>query len=232
LEVSPVSAAADRGLLETLRLLFKAHPWHGVPIGDQAPSLVTAYIEMVPTETIKYEVDKGSGHLRVDRPQRFSSQCPALYGFIPQTYCGEGVAQLCAEETGRTSLQREGDPLDICVLTERTLSHGDLLVRALPIGGLRTVDRDQVDDKIVAVLAGDAVYARYTDLDQCPPAVVERLKHYFLTYKQDPEVSEPSVELLGTYGRAAARETIARSMADYQERFSLAAALLQRGVLS
>jgi inorganic pyrophosphatase len=224
-----VSAGAESNLIEALRLLFKAHPWHGVPIGDRAPELVTAYIEMVPTETIKYEVDKESGHLRIDRPQRFSNQCPALYGLIPQTYCGEGVARFCMDETGRTALQGDGDPLDICVLSERTLSHGDLLVRAVPIGGLRTLDRAQVDDKIVAVLEGDAVYGRYTDLDQCPPAVVERLKHYFLTYKQDPEAAEATVELLGTYGRGTAHAVIDRSVADYRERFGGAMSVLQHG---
>ena len=80
--------------------LFQAHPWHGVSPGAKSPEAVNAYIEIVPTDAVKYELDKASGHLRVDRPQRFSSMCPTLYGFIPQTYCGDQVAQLCAERTG------------------------------------------------------------------------------------------------------------------------------------
>ena len=77
---------------ELFGLLFQAHPWHGVSIGPEAPRVVTAYIEIVPTDTVKYEIDKPSGHLKVDRPQQFSNVCPTLYGFIPQTFCGERVA--------------------------------------------------------------------------------------------------------------------------------------------
>lgn len=214
--------------LQAMRLLFKAHPWHGISAGEAAPAVVTAYIEMVPTETVKYEIDKGNGHVRLDRPQRFSSQCPALYGLIPQTCCGDGVAVECMQQTGRTGLQGDGDPLDICVLTERSLSHGDVLVNAIPVGGLRTIDRDQVDDKIIAVLEGDAVYARFTELSQCPPAVLNRLKHYFLAYKQDPQSLEPTVELVGVYGRDAAHELIRRSMEAYRARFGSPAALLEQ----
>src|SRR5215210_7006500 len=107
----------DKSLEELLARLFQAHPWHGVPAGTEAPRVVNAYIEIVPTDTVKYELDKPSGHLRVDRPQRFSSLCPTLYGFIPQTYCGERVGQLCSERTGRAQVRGDGDPMDICVLT-------------------------------------------------------------------------------------------------------------------
>ena len=78
--------------------LFRAHPWHGVNIGDEAPELVTAYIEIVPSDTVKYELDKPSGHLKVDRPQKFSNVYPTLYGLIPQTYCGERVAEFCMKQ--------------------------------------------------------------------------------------------------------------------------------------
>ena len=73
---------------------FKAHPWHGVSAGDDAPNVVTTFIEIVPADTIKYEVDKKSGYLKVDRPQKFSNIIPALYGFIPRTYCHEEVKKL------------------------------------------------------------------------------------------------------------------------------------------
>jgi inorganic pyrophosphatase len=84
-----------------------------------------------------YELDKSSGHLRVDRPQRFSSMCPAPYGFIPHAFCGVSVAELCESRTGRECIRGDSDPLDICVLTERPAAHGDFIVRAIPIGGLR-----------------------------------------------------------------------------------------------
>src|SRR3954466_2537169 len=102
---------------------FQAHPWHGLTPGKQAPETVNAYIEIVPTDAVKYELDKASGHLRIDRPQRFSSMCPTLYGFIPQTFCGEEVAKLCSDQTGRTGIEGDRDPMDICVLTEKTFAH-------------------------------------------------------------------------------------------------------------
>ena len=135
--------------------LFQAHPWHGVAPGEEAPGTVNAYIEIVPTDAVKYELDKQSGHLRVDRPQRFSSMCPSLYGFIPQSYCGEQVAQLCCERTGTRGIQGDGDPMDICVLTEKTFAQGNFFLHAEPIGGLRMIDVQQADDKIISVLQAD-----------------------------------------------------------------------------
>src|SRR5467141_3573487 len=90
----------DAALHNLFKLLFQAHPWHGVSPGEDAPEVVNAYIEIVPTDVVKYELDKPSGHLRVDRPQRYSSQAPSLYGFVPQTYCGELVAARSSERTG------------------------------------------------------------------------------------------------------------------------------------
>lgn len=139
-------------------LPFARHPWHGASIGDQAPDLVNAFIEIVPTDTVKYELDKATGILKIDRPQKFSNVCPTPYGFLPRTFCGPRNAAFCAEKTGRARMVGDGDPLDVCVLTEKTLSHGAVLVRAIPIGGLRMIDGDEVDDKILAVLEGDAVY--------------------------------------------------------------------------
>ena len=66
-------------------LSFRPHPWHGIDPGERFPELVVAYIEMVPTDGVKYEIDKYSGYLKVDRPQRFSNFCPTLYGFVPRT---------------------------------------------------------------------------------------------------------------------------------------------------
>ena len=112
----------------------------------------------VPTDTVKYELDKPSGYLKVDRPQKFSNVYPTLYGFIPRTYCGEENGAFCAQRTGRTGIMGDGDPLDICVLSEKPISHGDILLYAIPIGGLRMIDGQEADDKIIAILEGDAVY--------------------------------------------------------------------------
>ncbi|HEX9422806.1 MAG TPA: inorganic pyrophosphatase [Pyrinomonadaceae bacterium] len=163
-----------------LKLMFQAHPWHGIAAGDEAPETVNAYIEIVPTDAVKYELDKRSGHLHVDRPQRFSSMCPSLYGFIPQTFCGEEVAKLCAERTAACDIKGDGDPMDICVLTEKTFAQGNFFLQAKPIGGLRMIDGEQADDKIIAVLEADLAYGHINDIDKCPKALVDRLKHYFL----------------------------------------------------
>ncbi len=206
---------------ELLRLLFKPHPWHGVSIGRGAPGEITVYLEIVPSDTLKYELDKASGHLKVDRPQQFSNVCPTLYGLVPQTYCGERVAALAAAATGRAGLLGDGDPLDICVFSEKAFSHGDVLLTVRPIGGMRVIDRDEADDKILAVLAGDVAFGHLEDVSELPPSQLERLKHYFITYKQPPEeaAGEQRVEVTDAYGRGEALEVIERSRADYQERF-------------
>jgi inorganic pyrophosphatase len=195
---------------------FKAHPWHGISPGDKAPALVTAFIEIVPTDTVKYEIDKGSGYLKIDRPQRYSNRCPMLYGFIPQSYCGTNVGTLCAEKSGRAVIQGDGDPLDILVITEQQIPRGDIIVNAIPIGGIRMIDADQADDKIIAVLAEDAAFGEWRSISQCPARLIDRLRHYFLTYKEVPgEQSKRRVELHGVYDAAEAQEVIKRSISDY-----------------
>ena len=202
---------------ELLKLLFKPHPWHGVAIGPEAPEVVTVFAEIVPTDTVKYEIDKPSGHLKVDRPQKYSNVCPTLYGFIPQTFCGERVAALSQERTGRSTVEGDADPLDICVLSEKTFSHGDFLLQAVPIGGLRLIDRDQADDKILAVLKGDVAFGHFREVSELPGAQIERLKHYFLTYKRPPgEADEGVVAITHVYDRGEALEVIERSRDDYR----------------
>lgn len=195
---------------------FKPHPWHGIELGAEAPEKVTAFIEMVPTDSVKYEIDKDSGYLMIDRPQKFSNIVPALYGFLPQTYCGEKVAEYCNEKTGKNTVG-DGDPLDICVFTERDITHGDILVKARVIGGMRMIDGGEADDKIIAVLDQDEIY-NFTDISECPPRLVSRLKHYFVTYKQNPD-SDSTVsecEITHVYGAEEAKEVIKRSIADYK----------------
>lgn len=199
-------------------LRYKSHPWHGVDIGENAPEIITCFIEMVPTDTVKYEVDKESGYLRIDRPQKYSNVVPALYGFIPQTYSGKKVAAYCNSKTGRNDIVGDADPMDICVLTEKVIAHGDILVRSKPIGGFRMIDSNEADDKIVAVLNNDAFYSQFNDISELPVNVIDRLKHYFLTYKDLPG-KKIDVEIAAVYGREEAYEVIKNSVKDYQDKF-------------
>jgi inorganic pyrophosphatase len=202
-----------------LDLFFASHAWHGVAIGPDAPRQVTVYVEIVPSDTVKYELDKDSGLLKVDRPQLYSNVCPSPYGFVPRTLCSARVAALAEEKTGRPGLVGDDDPLDILVLTEKDFTHGNILVQALPIGGLGMLDGSEVDDKIVAVMVKDAVYGGVQDIAHLPNLLVDRLKHYFLTYKQAPSEAQPACELTRVYGREEAFEVIRRSQADYLARF-------------
>ena len=199
-------------------LRYKSHPWHGVEIGPEAPEIVVSFIEMVPRDTVKYEVDKVSGYLKIDRPQKYSNSVPALYGFIPQTFSGDRVAELSREKTGNDKIVGVADPLDICVLTEKEISHGNIIVKSRPIGGFRMIDKDESDDKIIAVLFNDTVYGHFRDISELPELVVERLKHYFLTYKDLPG-HESNVEITHVFGMEEAHEVIRRSMEDYHHKF-------------
>jgi len=192
---------------------WRPHPWHGLEVGQDPPSLVTAYIEITPYDLVKYEVDKQTGYLMVDRPQRTSSQPPALYGFIPRTFCGPRVGALTpAAERG------DGDPLDICVISERPIDKSEVVLRARVVGGLRCIDRDEADDKIVAVLENDNVWGEVNDIADLPDAIIERLRHYFSTYKMIPgETSDLVVE--ATYGHEEAFAVVRAAMADYDLEF-------------
>lgn len=207
-------------LKELMKLFFKPHPWHGVHPGPAAPAEVTVFVEQVPTDTVKYEVDKLSGYLLLDRPQKFSSQPPCLYGFIPRTYCGQRVGDFSSLQSGIKDIKGDGDPIDICVLTERTILHGDLLVKAIPIGGIRMLDSQEADDKIIAVLKDDAVFGQITDVTGLPEQLLDRLVHYFLSYKDLPSNTKArKVQIDAVYGRTEALKIIELSLDDYKERF-------------
>jgi inorganic pyrophosphatase len=173
---------------------------------------------LVPTDGVKYEIDKHSGYLKVDRPQRFSVFCPTLYGFVPRTYCGERVAAHVIAGTPNVT-RGDGDPLDICVLTDRPISRGEIMLDARPIGGLRMVERGEADDKIIAVLLGDPVYGEITDIGQLPRAVVDRLRHYFLTYKAIPGESANPITVDPVYDAAQAHAVLAAARQDYDATF-------------
>ncbi|MGY6629816.1 MAG: inorganic pyrophosphatase [Wenzhouxiangella sp.] len=192
---------------------WRPHPWHGLETGRKPPGLVHAYIEITPFDTVKYEIDKKTGYLLVDRPQRTSSQPPTLYGFIPRTFCGTRVGKLMPQ-----AKKGDGDPLDICVFSERPISRSEVLLNARVIGGLQMVDNGEADDKIVAVLENDSLWGDVDDVSQLPSNLIERLRHYFLTYKLLPgETSDISIDEI--YGREHALEVVDASIADYHDEF-------------
>lgn len=195
---------------------FKSHPWHGISLGDSAPIIVSSFIEIVPTDTVKYEIDKESGYLCIDRPQKYSNVIPALYGFLPQTYSAERVAELTNKQLNRTDIQGDNDPIDICVLTEKDITHGDIIVKARPIGGFRLLDHDKADDKLIAVLENDAIYSSYQDISDVPSLIIDRLKHYFTTYKDLPGDKSPRCLLTNIYGVETAYDVIIRAVEDYR----------------
>ncbi|HEU4417630.1 MAG TPA: inorganic pyrophosphatase [Planctomycetota bacterium] len=190
---------------------WRPHPWHGISPGPRVPEVVQAYIEITPFDLVKYEIDKVTGFLRIDRPQRSSSSPPSLYGFIPRTLCGKRTGALSHGASGG-----DGDPLDICVLSERPINAREILVTAKVIGGLTMLDKNEADDKIVAVLASDLVWGDVDDLAQLPAVLVERLRHYFSTYKLLPDATPIAIT---PYAKARARQVIEASLHDYRETF-------------
>lgn len=192
---------------------WRPHPWHGLEVGPKPPSLVHAFIEITPFDLVKYEVDKITGYLYLDRPQRSSSQHPALYGFIPRTYCGQRVCDLSPKAKAG-----DGDPLDVCVISERPVTRGEVIVTAKVIGGLQMVDHGEADDKIIAVVDGDHVWGAIDDISGLPPVLVERLQHYFLTYKMIPG-HESNVSIDSVYAAEHARAVVNASIEDYKDEY-------------
>ena len=193
--------------------IYRPHPWHGLEVGPAPPEVLNVFVEITPYDLIKYEVDKISGYLRVDRPQRGSSQPPALYGFVPRTYCGSRIQRLSPNST-----LGDGDPLDITVLSERPIARNEVIVRARVVGGLQMVDGGEADDKIISVLENDYVWGEARDIADLPTVLIERLQHYFLTYKLVP--GAPASALIEKiYGRRHALKVVQASMDDYRERF-------------
>ncbi|MFK7823308.1 MAG: inorganic pyrophosphatase [Oligoflexales bacterium] len=201
-------------------LVNKPHPWHGIDLYDE-PNILNAFIELVPSDNVKYEIDKKTGYLKIDRPQKYSNIFPSLYGFLPKTFCGKRVAEYSAQKINRPKLVGDGDPLDICVLTESTINHGDVIVNATPIGGFRMIDQGEVDDKIIAVLKDDPLYGEVKELSDCRTSVINRLRHYFLTYKEIPTNCESPAkcEITSVYDSLEAMEVIELASKDYQEKF-------------
>lgn len=192
---------------------WRPHPWHGLDVGPNPPVMLNAYIELTPFDRVKYELDKKTGYLRVDRPNRTSSFCPTLYGFIPQTYCGKRVKSLMPGAAAG-----DGDPLDICVISERPIQNSEVILSARVVGGLPMLDNGEADDKIIAVLDADAAWTEVEDVSQLPSVLVDRLRHYFSTYKMlSPD--EDRVKIDTPYGREHAEKVIKAAMEDYVDHF-------------
>ena len=160
--------------------------------------IVNTIIELNSNTINKYELITETGHLKLDRVGYSSLSYPFAYGCIPRTW------------------DEDGDPLDICVFTEREIPHGDILVEAKVIGGMRMIDGGEADDKIIAVLAQDEVY-NFDDIHQAPDRLVKRLKHYFLTYKQIPDEETPECEITHVYGAEEAKNVINLALQDYTD---------------
>lgn len=192
---------------------WRPHPWHGLDVGPEPPSIVHAYIELTPFDRIKYELDKKTGYLRVDRPNRTSSFCPTLYGFVPRTFCGNRVKALIPGAKAG-----DGDPLDICVISERPIQNSEIILKARVVGVLPMLDNDEADHKVVAVLENDNMWHDVHEVSQLPKVMVDRLRHYFSTYKMlTPE--DAKVDISAALGREEAEKVVQAAIADYIEHF-------------
>ncbi|MDH3588302.1 MAG: inorganic pyrophosphatase [Gammaproteobacteria bacterium] len=192
----------------------RPHPWHGLSPKVGASDLVNAFIEITPFDLVKYEIDKESGYLRVDRPHRTSSLPPTLYGFIPGTYAGDRVASLMAGAD-----RGDGDPLDICVMSERPIARSEVLLSARIVGGLPMLDHGEADDKIIGVLNRDNIWSDIREVEELPRMLIDRLRHYFSTYKLLPGEPAQRVKVGSPYGRDHALEVLDASIADYSTEF-------------
>lgn len=192
---------------------WRPHPWHGLEVGPKPPQIVYAYIEITPYDVVKYEVDKITGYLRVDRPQRTPSLPPTLYGFIPRTYCAGRVGALSA-----TAEMGDGDPLDVCVFSERPITRSEVILNVRVVGGIKTVDNGEADDKIIAVLENDNFWGNVTEVNDLPKVLIERLQHYFSTYKLVPgQTSQVVIEKV--YDSQHAWQVVEAAIQDYEIEF-------------
>ena len=152
-----------------------AHPWHDVRLPDDVEAWFPVFIEIPMGSKVKYELDKRTGLLRVDRVLYSAVHYPANYGFVPRTYCDDD------------------DPLDVLVLGEEVAP--GVLLRAKAIGVMRMRDDKVIDDKVIAVHVDDPSYADYTSIKDLAPHRLRELQRFFMDYKtlegKSVEVDEP-----------------------------------------
>jgi inorganic pyrophosphatase len=173
------------------------HPWHSAPIGEGAPQTVNAIIEISQGSRVKYEVDKITGLLRMDRVIFSSFHYPVNYGFIPQT------------------LGMDGDPLDILVVCSQPI-HPFCLVEANVIGNMQMIDNGQMDDKIIAVAANDPSVGHIRSMESLPAHFILELRNFFEQYKV---LEHKKVEIDHFQDAAAACQIITASISLYKDKF-------------
>jgi len=173
------------------------NPWHDIPVGDKAPKIINCIIEIPKDSPVKYELDKQSGLLKLDRYLYSAVHYPADYGLVPQTYW------------------EDDDPLDIFVLTGRP-TYPMTLCSVRVIGVIRMIDQDEKDDKIVAVHEKDPRYAEIKSIKDVPKHILAELHNFLETYK---ELEKKKVEVFEILGPKEAYKDIERSMKLYKEKF-------------
>lgn len=178
-------------------MLTVYHPWHGAHYGDKAPEVVNAVIEISQGSRAKYEVDKATGLLRLDRVIYSSFHYPVNYGFIPQT------------------LGQDNDPLDILVLCSQSIQPL-CLVEANVIGNMQMIDQGQVDDKIIAVAAKDPSVNHIKSMEELPPHFIAELRNYFEQYKV---LENKKVEIDNFQDKATALGIIKKAIDYYKENY-------------
>jgi inorganic pyrophosphatase len=173
------------------------NPWHHVPIGNQAPEFVNSIIEIPSGSNGKYELDKGTGLLKLDRVLFSAVHYPANYGFIPKTYCDDK------------------DPLDILVITSIDLPHL-CQVEAKVVGVMRMVDQGEADDKIIAVAAKDQSVNHIEEISQLPGHTIKQIRRFFEDYKK---LENKEVVVENFMNRQEAYRIINESIRLYQKTF-------------
>lgn len=176
-------------------MIDKTNPWHKVTVGPASPDIVNAIIEIPKNTRAKYELDKESGLLRMDRVLYSSMYYPANYGFIPQTYCDDK------------------DPLDILVLTQIDVVPM-CLIDARVIGVMRMLDGGELDDKIIAVAQHDMSVNHITNITELPRHFLKELQNFFEDYKK---LEKKTVVVEDFQDVIIAKEIVKQSMVDYQE---------------
>lgn len=177
--------------------MYVLHPWHGAHYGDKAPQIVNALIEIPQGSKTKYEIDKPTGLLRLDRVIYSSFHYPVNYGFIPQT------------------LGKDGDPLDILVMCSESIQPL-CLVEAQIIGNMQMIDTGQKDDKIIAVATKDPGVNHIKSLNEVPPHIFKVLKNYFEQYKV---LENKIVEINDFQEKEEAFEIVNEAISDYNKKF-------------
>lgn len=173
------------------------HPWHGAHFGNKAPQQVTALIEIPQGSRTKYEIDKETGLLKLDRVIYSSFHYPVNYGFIPQT------------------LGLDGDPLDILVMCSQSIQPL-CLVEARVIGNMQMIDNGEEDDKIIAVAANDPSVNHISSIDEMPRHFFNELKHYFEQYKV---LENKEVRIDNFQSREEAYVIVNNAIEFYKEKF-------------